>query len=252
MRRRRWLLVVAVLVVLALAGGALAWWQAGRSDPVAPDAAVAAFRSDPGPPAPAGSLPLPGVYGYAVTGWECGGFGPICLRRDLPAGAELTLRRAGGGVQERLFLSEQHGEGRSLVRGDGGWRLAEQWSDLQFLGLGQQTTDTAEPQPLVLPDDLAVGASWREQYRLRSVPVEATARVVRSETVQVGGQPVDTVVIATDTTLGGALAGTFRETTWYAPSLGVDVRRQVSRRIDGSFRYELELDARLLDAIPRR
>ena len=226
---------------------------AGRqSDPVPPDAAVAAYRSEPGPAAPEGSPPLPGVYGYAVTGWECGGFGPVCLRRDLPARAELTLRRAGGGVQERLFLSEQHGEGRSLVRGDGGWHLAEQWSDLRFLGLGRQTTDSAEPQPLVLPDDLAVGASWREAVRPAQRPGGGGRPAsCAAETVDVGGEPVDTVVIATDTTLGGALAGTFRETTWYAPSLGVDVRRQVSRRIDGSFRYELELDARLLHAIPR-
>jgi hypothetical protein len=76
--------------------------------------------------------------------------------------------------------------------------------------------------------------------------------VERHETVDVGGEPVEAVVIEAVTTMGGALAGTIRETTWYAPSLGVDVRRVVSRRIDGSFRYELELDARLTDAIPAR
>jgi hypothetical protein len=249
-RRRVVLATVAAVVVLAAGAAAYGWHRAGESDAVPPSAAVAAFRADPGPPAD--DAPAPGVYTYAVSGWECGGVGPVCLRRELPAVGQLTMRRTDGGISEQLFLSEQHGEGRTLVRGEGGWRLAEQWSDLTFLGLGRETRDAAEPRPLVLPDDLADGRTWTEAYRLREVPVEVEARVARHETVDVGGEPVEAVVIEAVTTMGGALAGTIRETTWYAPSLGMDVRRVVSRRIDGSFRYELELDARLTDAIPAR
>jgi hypothetical protein len=192
------------------------------------------------------------VWSYDVTGWECGGFGPVCLRRDLPPQAQLTIRRAGGGIQERLFLSEQHGEGRSLVRGADGWHLADQWSDLKFLGLGEETTDAAQPQPLVLPADLAPGRSWDARYALRKVPVRIESRVLRTEAVDVGGTAVPAIVVQTDTTMGGALKGTIRETDWYAPSLGLDLRRQVSRRIDGAFRYELELDARLRAPVPER
>jgi hypothetical protein len=249
-RRRVVLATVAAVVVVAAGAGAYGWHRAGESDAVAPSAAVAAFRADPGPQAD--DAPPPGVYTYAVSGWECGGVGPVCLRRELPATGQLTLRRTGGGLVEQLFLSEQHGEGRTLVRGEGGWRLAEQWSDLTFLGLGRETRDAADPQPLVLPDDLGQGRAWSEAYRLRSVPVEVEARVLRRESVDVAGQPVEAVVIEAATTMGGALAGTIRETTWYAPSLGLDLRRVVSRRIDGSFRYELELDARLTDVIPAR
>jgi hypothetical protein len=244
-------LVVALLVLVAAAvAGGVAWRSASSSDPVPPSAAVAAYRASPGEQPAAADVPRPGVWSYAVTGWECGGIGPVCLRRDLPATAQLTIRRDGGGIQERLFLSEQHGEGRSLVAGDGGWRLVEQWSDLTFLGLGRETTDAATPPPLVLASDLAPGRSWSSSYRLREVPVEATSRVLREERVDVGGMAVPTVVVQTDTRMGGALEGTIRETTWFAPSLGVDARRQVSRRIDGSFRFELELDARLSAPIP--
>jgi hypothetical protein len=251
-RRRPILVVAAALVVVAAVAGAVAWRSAANSDAVPPSAALAAYRAQPGVQPATGDVPQPGVWSYAVTGSECGGVGPICLRRDLPATAQLTIRRDGGGIQERLFISEQHGEGRSLVRGPDGWSLADQWSDLSFLGLGQETTDAATPRPLVLPADLSPGATWSASYDLRKVPVEFSSRVLRRERVDVGGQAVDTVVIRTDTRLGGALAGTTQETTWYAPSLGVDARRQVSRRIDGSFRYELDLDARLARAIPER
>jgi len=249
-RRRRILAVAGLVLVAAAVAGGFAWRSASSSDPVPPSAAVAAYRAAPGEQPPAGDVPQPGVWSYAVTGWECGGVGPVCLRRDLPATAQLTIRRDGGGIQERLFLSEQHGEGRSLVAGDDGWHLTEQWSDLTFLGLGRETTDAATPPPLVVPADLAPGRTWSSTYALREVPVEATSRVLREEPVDVGGTAVPAVVVQTDTRMGGALEGTIRETTWYAPSLGLDARRQVSRRIDGSFRYELELDARLVAPIP--
>ncbi len=249
-RRRVVLAVIAAVVVAAAAGGAYAWHRAGESDAVPPSAALAAFRADPG--SDADDAPAPGVYTYAVTGWECGGVGPVCVRRELPPAGQLTVRREDGGIREELFLSEQHGEGRTLARGPGGWRLTEQWSDLTFLGLGRETRDAAEPPPLVIPDELGEGRSWREAYALRSVPVDVEARVLRHESVEVGGEAVEAVVIEAATTMGGALAGTIRETTWYAPSLGLDLRRVVSRRIDGSFRYELELDARLTDVIPAR
>jgi hypothetical protein len=238
------LVVVAVVLVTLAAGGAYAWQRAGESQPVPEAAAVAEFRAEPGPVPASDDPPAPGVYVYALSGWECGGLGPVCLHRELPATGQLTIRRDGGGIEERLLISEQHGEGRSLVRGDDGWRLAEQWSDLTFLGLGRETRDAATPHPLVLPDDLTVGRSWSQRYALRSVPVEIESRVLRRETVEVGGEPVDAVVIQSATTMGG--------TTWYAPALGLDVRRQVARRIDGSFRYELELDARLTGVIPAR
>ena len=38
--------------------------------------------------------------------------------------------------------------------------------------------------------------------------------------------------------------------TWYAPALGLDVRRQVKQRVTRPFRFSLDYEATLLTATP--
>ncbi|MGZ4431256.1 MAG: hypothetical protein ACXVYV_06365, partial [Gaiellales bacterium] len=70
MTRRRLIVVVAVAVLLAGAAGVLLLVRSSRSTPVSRQQAVNRFRHGG---SRGGGRPTPGVYTYAVSGWECAG-----------------------------------------------------------------------------------------------------------------------------------------------------------------------------------
>ena len=71
---------VVVLAALLLAAGFVAYEyrRSTHSTPVSEQRALQRFRDAQGG-RPGALQPRPGVYRYAVTGWECAGVGPLCL-----------------------------------------------------------------------------------------------------------------------------------------------------------------------------
>jgi hypothetical protein len=247
-RRRAGIAALVVLALLAVAA-VYAYRRSSHSTPVSERNALERFRARQGDVGAAG-VPRPGVYAYAVRGWECAGVGPLCVRRALPATAYLVVTRRGATLQLELELSAEHREAvRYDVRPGGRY---ETWQDtfISFAGVAQEDSHPTRPATLALPADLRVGRTWTQRFHVESLPVTSTNRILRSERVTVNGRALDAVVVASDSITGGAHPGTERDVTWHAPALGLDVRETISRRIGGTFPYRLEATATLVGASP--
>jgi hypothetical protein len=82
------------------------------------------------------------------------------------------------------------------------------------------------PAALLLPDPARVGAtwSWTGTSTDGKTKVTTTNKVVRTETLTIGGTRVATVVLQTRLVLSGDLDYTADVTTWVAPSLRLPVK----------------------------
>jgi hypothetical protein len=249
----RRLLVAAVLLFL-VAGGALAiyvWRETGSSTPV--DTAAAVRRERAAQPKPwHGPPPAPGVYPLALKGWECGGIGPICLRRSLPSHGLMVVTRRPGTLTIEVDLSRQHLEAQRYLLARRGRLLAWQRTRITMAGITSDDHRAAVPPPLSTPARLRVGQRWTERFRVGDVRVSARNLVLRRDMLVVGGRRCRTFVIQSVSLTAGPHPGTERDLSWFCPALGLDLRDTVSRRITGTFPYKLELDARLLRATPER
>jgi len=239
---RRLLLLAAVVVA-----GLLVWRLATDPDEVSRTRAVQEFRSQGGSVA-TGPPPQPGVYSYALRGRECAGFGPICLPRDLPGRARLTVSRQGDRIVHTLALSANHIEAETLVRRADGLYLTAQRTKIAFIGVERDDRRRARPVTLALPRVLRVGLRWTQRFNVGSLPAERSSRVLRRERVSVAGRSFQTFVIERKSTTGGSFAGSETALSWYAPALGLDVRRRVEQRVTRPFRFSLDYEANLLTA----
>jgi hypothetical protein len=253
---RRGLLVAgAAVVVVGAAGAAIVVRRAREASPaVSRTAALRDLRAQTATtaaPAPSGP-PAPGVYDYAVRGRECAGVAGLSLCRALPSRARVVITRSGSTLLVEMYLSQAHVEAQRFdVRPDGRY-LTWQRADISFAGIGQDDRHAVTPATLALPARLAPGVHWPQAFHVGTLAVTATNEVLRRETVDVGGTRVHAVVIRSDSRTAGAHPGTEADLTWHAPSLGLDLRLQVRRRIGGTFPYRLDADATLLELTPAR
>jgi hypothetical protein len=248
-RRPRAALVVAAVLVLVVGFGAYEYRRSTHSTPVSEQRALERFRALQGDRADT-LRPRPGVYTYAVRGWECAGVGPLCLRRALPARAYLIVTRRGTTLQLDLELSAEHRESaRYDLRGDGRY---ETWQDtfLSFAGVTQESAEDTVPATLALPTALRVGQTWTQRFHVAKLPVRSDNRVLRREPIAVAGRSIETLVVASNSVTGGAHPGTERDVAWHSPALGLDLRQTISRRIGGAFPYRLEASATLEGVTP--
>jgi hypothetical protein len=241
----RRLLILAALIV----AGALVWRTTTHPDEVSSTRAVEEFRAQGGGAAK-GPPPRPGVYTYALRGRECGGFGPICLPRELPSRARLTVTRQATRIVLALALSADHLEAETLEQRARGLYLTAQRTKISFVGVERDDRRRARPVTLALPRDLRVGRRWTQAFRIGTLPAERSSRVLRSERVSIAGRSFATWVIERTSTTRGGFAGTETVRTWYAPALGLDVRRRVQQRVTRPFRFSLDYEATLLTATP--
>ena len=244
--RTRPRLALGVLAALLLVAGfgVYEYRHSTHSTPVSEQRALARFHAAQGD-RPGALRPRPGVYAYAVDGWECAGVGPLCLRRALPPRAYLVVSQRGSTLQLELDLSAEHRESaRYDVRAGARY---ETWQDtlISFAGVAQESAVATVPATLALPAVLTVGRRWTQRFHVSKLPVRSDNRVLRRETVSVAGRPVGTYVVASDSVTGGAHPGTERDVAWHAPALGLDLRQTISRRIGGAFPYRLEATATL-------
>jgi hypothetical protein len=250
-RRRRVLLAAAALVVVIVAVGAYLVHRSGHSTPVAEQSAIARYRTLQGAK-PTGD-PAPGVYAYAVQGWECGGVGPLCLHRTLPSLAYAIITRHGANLTIEIDLSRQHLEAERLTITRRGRLLAWERARISILGVTQDDAHAiSPPTTLAVPAHPKVGMRWTQQFHDSSLPVSVVNQITGRTTIQVGGQARTTWVITSSSKTGGAHPGTEVDRDWQDVATGLDARMTIDRKITGVFPYRLVLTAQLRSTEPAR
>jgi hypothetical protein len=187
-----------------------------------------------------------------VRGKECAGVAGLKLCRPLPSRARVVITRSGSTLQVELLLSQAHVEANRFDVRAGGRYLTWQRADITFAGIGRDERHDVTPATLSLPSRLAPGDTWREAFRVGTLEVTATNAVLRRGTLAVGGRRVPAILVRSDSRTSGAHPGTEHDVTWHAPSLGLDLTLQITRRIGGAFPYTLDAQATLLDTTPAR
>jgi hypothetical protein len=244
--------VIAVILVLAIAGAAVwAWREARSSDPVSREEALSQYREGAGGPRAARpGVPRPGVYTYRQSGSERGGAGPISVRRDLPGEARYVATPLSRGFQEQLSLSEQHIEAvRFRVTRDGSWATWRR-TDVTFVGIGRDDRRALRPAPLHLPRRLSVGLAWSGRYTAGELPVSYRAEVLRREAVEVGDRRLPSFVVRTTSDTGGAHPGRRVDVFWWSPRLALPLRWTIDMEIGGTVSLDSTADLRLEAAEP--
>jgi hypothetical protein len=251
-RLRLVLLGVGALVAIVGAVAAYEIIHSRHSTPVAEQAAIARYRAVQGSVPPTGSPP-PGVYAYAISGWECAGVGPLCLHRSLPGLAYAIVTRRGDRLTIEIDLSQEHVEAsrwRITARG----RLLE-WerARISILGVTEDDAHTLDPPTtLALPAHPRVHQTWTQVFHDSALPVRVVNSIPRQETLTVAGRPVRTWLILSANVTGGAHAGTENDRDWQDVASGVDVKMTIDRRITGAFPYRLRVTGTVRSLVPVR
>jgi hypothetical protein len=247
--RRRPVLVAVAAVVAVLAAGLGAWWWLGsrdagevsRGESLAELEARGGGRGDP-----EAGVPVPGVYEYDQSGWERGGVGPISIRRDLPSTARMLVAEAAAdGYLSELSLASEHVEAVRYVVVDGWARGVWRRSDVRIAGIGRDDRRAVRPPARWMPLRPRVGLTWRDEYQVGPLPVEARSEVLRRERVVVGGERVEAFVVHVVSDTGGDYPGTRTETIWWAPALALPVRWRIDSDTGGLGRLHTVTDLRL-------
>ena len=251
-RRRAVALAICVIAVVVAVVGTRLVEQAGHSTPVALRAALGDYHALQGSEPPAG-LPAPGVYTYAVRGWECAGVGPICLHRTLPRRAYVVVARRGSLLTIQVELSLQHLEAQRYRITGAGRLLTWQRTRISILGVTQDDAGTiSPPTTLALPATLRAGMRWSQRFTALGLPVRGVNLVAGRRAIAIAGRSLAAWRIVSNSVTGGDHPGTERDVSWHSQALGLDLRFGVHRVIGGTFPYRLQLWAWLLGTAPAR
>jgi hypothetical protein len=189
---------------------------------------AAAATTTTAPPAPGLPFTTPGTYRYASTGDFTSTLtgpqtrnGETTLTVDPPFGSDQrSVRRAFSRTTEQVLRLDAGGA--HLVS----LRLSDQGVDKQV---------QATPPVLALPADAAPGRTWT--WRLTSTDgltsVDSTFRALRTETLTVGGQRVEALVVEVVLSLSGDIVSTLTQTTWVSIERRLVVRQDETS--DGRF-----------------
>ena len=245
--------LVALLLLLALVvGGIWAWREVRSSTPASEEEAVAAFRG--GAQAAASrrpGVPRPGVYSYRVDGFERASAGPLRVSRPLPRRAPALVRPTPDGYELEVRFSKEHVEGfRYRVDGRGIFAVQSR-TELTFLGVGRDDRRALRPPPLHMPLRPHVGQEWRGTYRAGDLVVRVRSRVLRAETLRIGGRSVPTVVVAIRSDTEGAHPGRRIETLWWSSEVGLPVRHETDLEIHGVVGLTAKATLELVSTQPR-
>lgn len=147
-RRRRWLWVLGVLVVLVAAGGVFAWRITRPPAPVSVPDVVNRYRTaEPSGAAQAGG-PARGVYVYATKGWERVSSGNIT--HHYPSRTTLSITDSGCGLRIRWDALAGRWTQGDLCRTADGWRLQHYVDAHKFLYLQDIHRYTCSGFPVVV------------------------------------------------------------------------------------------------------
>jgi len=224
--------IITLAILIAIVGGA--WWAWGRihrSSPASESAALASVRDAKG--ADAGT-PRPGVYQYASGGDERIGLGPLSVGRKLPTTALLVVSPSPNSRVVDLRVSGDHAEGWRVQSSETGLKGIARTIRVGTLGYTREVSGAAVPPVLLRPAKLRKGLAWTSVYKVGAIVFHRDSKVLDRAAMTVGGRPVRTWIIEMHETVTGALHGDETRKEWWSPTLGVDVRVEWHRDLDGT------------------
>lgn len=224
--------IISLAILIAIVGGA--WWAWGRlhrSDPASESAALASVRDAKG--ADTGT-PRPGVYQYLSGGDERIGLGPLSVGRKLPTSALLVVSPTPNARTVDLRVSGDHAEGWRVQSGAAGLKGIARTIRVGTLGYSREVTGNAVPPVLLRPAKMKKGLAWSSIYKVGAIVFHRDSKVLDRATMTVSGRPIRTWVIQTQETVTGALHGDETRKEWWSPALGVDVRVEWHRDLEGT------------------
>lgn len=142
--------------------------------------------------------------------------------------AYFTARETDGEVRQLVIDDNEHDSFSTRTtyawRPDGVYVLSTHED-----GIDHDERCDFEPDLLVYPSPMVVGKQWTLSSACAPVRVEATSRVVRMETVSVGGRRVAVHVVETQGRVSGegAEAG-FHSVDWFSVEHGLSVREETT------------------------
>jgi len=242
--------IISLAILIAIVGGA--WWAWGRlhhSYAPSESAALAAVRDAKGTDA---GTPRPGVYQYLSGGDERIGLGPLSVGRKLPSTALLVVSPSPNSRMMDLRVSGDHAEGWRVQSAPAGLKGIARTIRVGTFGYSRQVSGDAVPPVLLRPAKLKKGQVWSSIYKVGAIVFHRDSKVLDRATVAVKGRPIRTWIIQTQETLTGALHGEETRKEWWSPALGVDVRIEWHRDLDGTIQNVVSDTLDLTSAEPLR
>jgi hypothetical protein len=179
------------------------------------------------------AVPRTGAYAVHVDGSEKVRFGPVsfCDRR-LPTTSTLIVSKSAGesatsyNFDHGFFPGQKdmHDERHIYRYTKSGVFLDYEQATVTCAGIRQATIISFRPPELKVRLPLRVGAKWTGRGGNGSRTETYSTRVVRSETLRIGGKRIPTYVIEASITLTGQESGRRFQRWWYAPSRAMAMR----------------------------
>jgi hypothetical protein len=163
----------------------------------------------------------PGVYLYVTTGDErvdaLGG-----SDHAYPQTTTLTVTSSGDGcLTTRWTALDQRWDETQVCPDDGGWLITARTTFHSFFHQDDERAFTCTADSFLLPADLAPGTTFRASCNSPGTgqsgasSEDYSASIVGFETLDVGGQQVETVRVHYDVTVGGESTGGDSIERWY-------------------------------------
>ncbi len=189
---------------------------AGTTTSTAPVAPLS--TKAPGTTAPSKAT-APGDYTYSSSGTVTIGTTP----QDAKGTQTLTVSPLKNGIQHSTIHSDSTGDTEEdvVVRDTGSYAASLKLTSPAF---------TKEFRPavpvLLMPDPAAVGKTWSWSVTSTdgATHASATNKLLRKETLAIGGKQVATVVLQTHLVLSGDVTYDAQLTTWWAPDYRLPVK----------------------------
>ncbi len=170
--------------------------------------------------------------------------------QDASGEATLTVNPIRGGVQHTTLHSDSTGDTEQdlLVRDTGTYAASLKLTSPAF-------TKEFRPSPAVLlvPDPAKVGTAWSWSGRSTDgkTTISATNKVVRQETLTIGGVKVACAVLSTKLVLSGDIDYSADLTTWWSPDYRLPVKdRSVGKGSYNGFPFSTDITAVMRSVTP--
>lgn len=185
----------------------------------APRRTSAAVPQSAGEPA-AEDATKPGDYLYDSTGTVTVGVTP----QPVDGTATLTVDPQVGGAQHSVLKGDQGQTEQDVLVREGGSFLTR----LQITNAAFDKTFEPDPAVLLVPSPATVGKtwSWTAKSTDGKTTVKQSSKIVRSETLTIGGTRVPCQVVQTTLTLTGDITYDGEITSWYSESLHLAVKER--------------------------
>jgi hypothetical protein len=256
-RRLLWIVgLIAVVLVLLVAGTVLVLRARDSTTTVTVDEALGAFRGDEADDGSTPRRPEPGVYLYETVGGEhidaLGG-----ADHTYPSQTTMSVKSTDCGYQVRWDVFRERFDELDMCVVDGGETIATTRQYREFFGIGNDRTYSCDASAIVRADPAVIGETRSTPCTAPSSDGDISITVIGFETIEVGGQQAEAAHLLLETTLSGDVRGGSTLHYWADPETGLIFRRESSVSTDadsplGVTRYEENYTVQLVSLTPNR